>query len=896
MTIVDGDSNGIPDGIINLYDEYNAITGNSISTATGTWFDPNFNFALDESSGDLYLWDLDESSEAGNDYQFQLIDAASGCPDDILVRLNVVVGPFSGIAVPPVGLTEVNVQICDIGQDPCGSSTNFDLYTVFLSEPTAHLNGTWRYEGSSSNFIGIDNNRYLLIDIPYQPGPPLVDDEIFELIYEVPGIAPCQTSVETRVKISAVREVFAGAANIFNICDTEMMAGNFGIMDLRGDDYLVNEDIEGIWLYEDDTTGQLTGPGDSVINLQEVYNNLYATNQRFGCESFEYSYFVESRSAVCESKTSSVIFNIFESLRPFQQSGPPPEFCVGGVLPSNFNLFNELSFTTENGVLYRYPPKLNMFGQQTTFTQISGSKVLPLDDYSGVLDLSGLTNADAGTYQFRYNVFAGYHCSELSPGFLPETIFSKPDGCTSSLDDAHPCQPRSAVITLIVRPNLYAGEDTVGLAFCEDDPNIASPLDLFTLLGTNGVETVYQGSMGVWTETLSGNVIANPYAIPQIMDQQRFDFTYTTTSSDGCIDQANLVFDVFELYSPGMGGTLDICDNNNAFNLFDQLTGNPNTTGTWSGPNGFSSMDHNANFDPSSNSAGTYVYTVPDNPNDPDNELCSGSQATLIINVAQSPKAGSNMVAYVCRSDNQIDLVDYLDSNADSGGIFTDLEATGTLSGSQLDVAQLDAGAYDFQYELQGAASCNLSAAVITINVEDLPPPESSDQIFCASDGPTIVDLQYLNASEVNWYDSIESDVILSTGTALINGAEYYAAAVDMNGCESTRIAIAITLLPIDHVDCDDCIKDGISVNGDGENDRFELCNLPIAFPDFEIQIFNRYGVIVYKGDRGTPLFDGVSNASMTIGKELPSGVYFYVFNPNDGVTDAFQGNFYLSR
>lgn len=898
MTTIDGDSDGNPDGIINLYESYNNLTGASISLATGIWVDPNFNFALNELTGDLFLWDLANSSESVEDYQFQLIDSSSGCPDGILIRFNIVIGPFSGIAVPPLMPNDVNVQVCDIGQDPCGTSTNYDLYTSFLSGPTAHLNGIWRYEGSSPYFSGIMNNRYLLVDIPYQQGPPLVDDETFELIYSVPGITPCAPAVETRVKISVVREVFSGAANHFNICETEMIRGDFTNLDLRDDDYLVNEDIEGVWLYQTDPTGQINSPDDSQINLKNVYDNLYATNQRFGCATYTYSYFVESRSTICESKTSSVTFRIYEYLRPFQQSGAPPEFCVGSNLPSAFNLYDLLEFTTENGVLYRYPPKRDLNGPLTAFTQVSGPSTLPLNDFTGSVNLSGITNAAAGTYVFEYTVSKNYHCSELDLDFVPETIHSKPNGCNFTQDFRHPCQSQRAQIMLVVHPILYAGEDTTGLMFCENDPIITSPLDLFTLVDTNGVDDpIYQGANGTWTDNLTGNTVTNPINLPQINNVQTFDFTYSTVSSEGCLDSAKLIFDVYEEYSPGVGDTIEVCNTDVPFDLFNQLSGDPNNTGVWSGPNGFLSANHNAIFDPSTDSAGDYVYTVPDNPNnDPDNILCSGSQVTLIINLSQSPNAGNDMFGSVCRSDSQIDLIDYLDPSADTGGTFVDLDNTNALSGSVLNISQLNVDTYHFQYEIQGSASCSLAISVISITVEELPVPTTSNQTFCASDGATISDLTATGGMDFNWYNEDTSLDALSQNIVLEDGEDYYVSALDSNGCESDRVVMIVTILPLDHVDCDDCIKDGISVNGDGENEEFELCNLPVTFPDFEIIIFNRYGTKVYVGNKNTPLFKGESNVSLTIGRQLPTGIYFYVFEPNDGKTAPFQGNFYLSR
>jgi len=181
MTVIDGNTDGSPDGIVNLYDAYNDLPGvTPISSTDGAWFDPGFNFALDEATGDLYTWDLDNSSESITDYQFQLIDTSSTCPDGIVLTLNVILGPFSGEAVPPINANDVNVQICDEGIDPCGSGTSFDLNQALLSVPSAHANGVWSYDGTSPNFIEIEANRIFVADIPYQPGVPLVDEETFE--------------------------------------------------------------------------------------------------------------------------------------------------------------------------------------------------------------------------------------------------------------------------------------------------------------------------------------------------------------------------------------------------------------------------------------------------------------------------------------------------------------------------------------------------------------------------------------------------------------------------------------------------------------------------------------------------------------------------------------------
>lgn len=894
MTVIDSDSNGTPDGIINLYEEYNTISGGSISLTTGVWFDPNFNFALDESTGDLYLWDLDNASTTVTDYQFQLIDTSSSCIDGILITVNLVLGPFSGYARPVFGIEDVNLEVCDIGSTPeniCIPLPDVDLFESLESLPSPHLNGQWVYNGSSPNFVSLSGSS-LNVSIPYTPGPPLVDQETFELTYIVSGLPPCNLSMETTVNISITRQVFSGYSQNKRICELDIINGNYNSdINLNDDQFLLLEDIEGLWAT--DIYGQITAPNDPAVNLSNVYQQIIANNGlRFGCAEVDFTYSVDQRSGVCQNASSTVSFKIYEYLRPFSQN-IPLEFCEdSATVPTSVNLYDQLEFTTESGILFDY-----FHNGYTDWTFVSGPSNLGLisndsDSYTS-LGAVNLSNASPGTYTFEYAVSAGINCQ--IDDF--ESTNYNPDICNPTPDITGFCQSETALVTLIIYPKLYAGEDTVGLEFCENNPLIANPIDLFTLLGTNGVDDpIYQGPLGTWTDLDMGTIFTNPITLADVNNQQTFNFIYTTLTANNCEDTASLSFTIYEEYQPGIGGAIDVCNSSSTFDLFDNLTGNPNAVGTWFGPNGYSTTNHNAIFDPSSSEAGTYTYTVPDNVNTDGIILCSGSSTTIVVTLHRSPNAGADMLGVVCQSDSQIDLTNFLDSTANSGGTFFDLNATNLLTGNLLDVSQLNTGTYNFQYEIQGHASCSLSTALISITVNEVSIPSAVNQTFCVSDGVTISGLQAGNGLSYNWYDTIDSSTPLSFNTSLIDGDDYFVSAVDSNNCESSRVSITVTLLPIGHVDCDTCIKDGISANGDGMNDEFDLCNLPIAFPNFEINIYNRYGTLVYKGNQNTPLFKGVSNVSLTMGKGLPSEIYFYVFDPKDSTTKPFQGNFYLSR
>ncbi|MEN9907041.1 MAG: hypothetical protein RLZZ540_182 [Bacteroidota bacterium] len=92
-------------------------------------------------------------------------------------------------------------------------------------------------------------------------------------------------------------------------------------------------------------------------------------------------------------------------------------------------------------------------------------------------------------------------------------------------------------------------------------------------------------------------------------------------------------------------------------------------------------------------------------------------------------------------------------------------------------------------------------------------------------------------------------------------------------------------------------IPDGFSPNGDNVNDTFRIPKIEFIYPDFSLEIFNRYGNILFKGNRDKPEWDG-KNSDYKIGIDgiAPNGVYFYVLQFNKGNKKPTQGRLYLNR
>lgn len=174
---------------------------------------------------------------------------------------------------------------------------------------------------------------------------------------------------------------------------------------------------------------------------------------------------------------------------------------------------------------------------------------------------------------------------------------------------------------------------------------------------------------------------------------------------------------------------------------------------------------------------------------------------------------------------------------------------------------------------------------------------------FCALDRASLSDLSndliLPNNSILRWYSTEASSEILDMSDLLMDSSTYYAASFDtITGCESTdRLMIRVDFISCKPDDYDLLIPDGFSPNGDNINDVLDLQGVEFLYENYKIEIFNRYGNLVYEGNINTPPWDGASNQSTVFGNaELPNGVYFYVFYFNRNNIPPKQGHIYLNR
>jgi gliding motility-associated-like protein len=89
-------------------------------------------------------------------------------------------------------------------------------------------------------------------------------------------------------------------------------------------------------------------------------------------------------------------------------------------------------------------------------------------------------------------------------------------------------------------------------------------------------------------------------------------------------------------------------------------------------------------------------------------------------------------------------------------------------------------------------------------------------------------------------------------------------------------------------------VPNGVSANGDGINDALVIDNLQY-FPENNLQVFNRWGDLVFQAQPYENNWDGKSNVSALGGDELVGGTYFFVLELDEN-TDPIKGYIELKK
>jgi gliding motility-associated-like protein len=206
-----------------------------------------------------------------------------------------------------------------------------------------------------------------------------------------------------------------------------------------------------------------------------------------------------------------------------------------------------------------------------------------------------------------------------------------------------------------------------------------------------------------------------------------------------------------------------------------------------------------------------------------------------------------------------------------------------------------------FLKEGSTVTGCESNPTPISVLIKTVTAPvlNPSGQEFCGVDKPTIQNLinNTIASANLKWYDAPANGTLLASTDLLKEGYTYYG--IDTStatNCNSFALSVTVSLTDCTATPDNFFIPDGFSPNGDGVNETFQIIDIEFLFPNYSLEIFNRYGNVLFKGDINKPAWDGKNSNSGFNNGDSPTGVYFYVIHYNKDSLPPKQGQLYLNR
>jgi gliding motility-associated-like protein len=830
---------------INLF----ALLGGTPVTG-GTWTDDDLSGGINTTTGIL---NAQQVSQSGVYHYTYSVIGIPGCTD-FEATITVTIGANSGVTGP-------NASVCS-------DAGTFNLFQVFNgSSLSPQSNGTWF---NNTNGVSVTGNSINVSTLGIGT---------FQFTYTVPSIGACPARGSSAF-ITVYRAPVAGIANDLLLCESDNLAlySNLNLNSL-----VAGEDAGGRWT-EISGTNEITTPFDRNINVQNIYNT-------FGPGTYTFVYTVQPSNPICSPDTVSVNV-IIEKRLDFTGATLTvnSDICQNQILTASYTAVinqgaqaipngtynvtyqisgpnggtNSIVATFNNGIL-SFPLNATFFQQVGVFTvnitaitstTSLGACVNIINGLNDTLTISptpSINNANVTIDPVCKNFGAVVQISGASS--LPNGTYS----LTYVLSGTNTSTTQTAIVTV-------SGGVTSFSIPASLIPNVGTTQITFTTV-TNNVTGCNSAV------TLFSSFVVNPLPDPT---------NFTLNVNSVCLGQPVIVqmgglgtlSNITISYSISGANTtaiqtvtLVVTAGNASFTILPSLI--PNT-----GTSSISVTD----LTNTGNSCGTII-----------NNLTDG----FAINQLPSAPTASNQS--FCLADNP--TVANLLPTGSQYQWFNSPTGTTPLSATTV----LSTGTYYIR-EITPVTGCQSPLTMISIVVNELQTPTliAGGEKFCGLDKPTLQNLTNNTSSSgtIIWYDAPTGGNILPITTLLQEGVIYYGFnTATTNACLSNN-ALSVT---VSLTNCNDptvydfFIPDGFSPNDDGVNDTYSIPKIDFLFPNYTLEIYNRYGNLLFEGNKSKSSWDGKTEKGGT-GGVVPNGVYFYVINFNKDNKAPLQGRLYLNR
>ncbi len=492
----------------------------------------------------------------------------------------------------------------------------------------------------------------------------------------------------------------------------------------------------------------------------------------------------------------------------------------------------------------------------TTFNQIadvcyltSNIPVLPTvsnEGITGTWNPSIISNEIAQTYTFTPNLeqcatiaIMTIGINSVTPTFnaipnvcfgsstIPSLPFTSIEGITGTWNPAMVSNTQSG--TYVFTPNLEQCATTGSVSIIVDVVN--PTFNFVTTLCENATAPVLpltsiEGITGTWNPAIIDNTQTGAYTF--------------TPNPEQCAAISNITVTVGNNILPTFNFTTTYCDGATVDVL--PLTSVEGITGTWNATT------------ISNTQSGTYIFT----PDAGQCALMNSVNVTIVPNVTPS----FTQIAPFCSGTESMLLPT------------TSIEGfTGTWNPSIVDTTQSET--YTFT---PNAGQCaTIATMIITVYQSPTDLDFQTTNVFNQTANGIIEITNVTNGVSPYSYSINGSNFTSETTYNQLTAGDYEIVVQDANGCQYTEIVT---------IESDCMFPKGISPNGDGKNDTFNLSDCFVG----DLDIFNRYGTKVNSYKNYSNQWDGTSNA----GQELPDGTYYYVAKLTDGTSKT--GWVYINR
>ncbi|WP_291285197.1 gliding motility-associated C-terminal domain-containing protein [Flavobacterium sp.] len=820
-------------------------------TSGGTWTDTNNFRGLDPATGMLNA----QLISSGGTYQYTYTVTAAGCTVN-KATVTLIIGAYSGIG------TEATI---------CNDRGEYNLFTVFNSAVMGpHSNGIWRDSAGQ-----IVRSTFTV--------PKVQVKTTYNFTYTVPPVLECETApLTSAVEVTVVRKPEAGTPSNKDLCGTTDL-GPYTSFDLH--ELLSGEDMGGRW-----SGPGITLPGDHSVNLQQLFD---ASGP--GEYMYTYTVFAVPNQNICQNDVETVIITLEKRL----------DF-TGAKIEVDSDICEDKIATASYTAKITQGPQMIPNGEYEVQYNITGptvaSATVKANFTNGVLVFPLNSNyfRQIGTFRVAVTSIiatAGKKLCTNIIGNLSDDLIISPlprlDGAV--LTTTPVCQNQPATVQIsnallltngtyritynLTGDNVVTGR-TVNIAVSGGNANFVIPASLNVKSGSSAIAITSITDITNLTPQCSnvanvkGNQGINPLpdATTVVVQVENFCFgepVLVNVSGLGNLTDVTLSYTLSgDNASVLQTVVLAVANGKATFVIPQELLLNTGASVIIARnlKNNITSCDVNLN-----NVLDTFIInTIPDAPlSVSPQEFCKVERAVI----ANLTPRGAQYKWYSSATSTM------------------PLASTYVLKSEQLYVRETS------------TANCTSAPTLVSVVVNDTPAPtlNSGGENFCGLKNPTIADLSKATnvSSTVAWYDAENNGNLLASTTVLKDKVTYYGFDLSaVTDCISDNyLGVTVSLFDCNPQEYTFFIPDGFSPNGDNVNDTFRIPDIEFLYPDYTLEIFNRYGNVMFKGNKNKPNWDGKNSEAAGFGDGIaPNGVYFYVVNFNKDNRRPQQGRLYLNR